>query len=574
MCELRKFIGEKCNNCLHLLHHLYCVKILSQLKLIKMKKNLLLAITAAFLSFPKANFGQAPNLGSAAGFALFTSVGAVSNTGISHITGHVGSNGGSSTGFGNVNGVMNDNNGASALCSADLLTAYNQLNSTVPAFFPAPLLGNGQILIPGVYSISGAATLNLDLTLNGQGNASSVFIIQISGPLSANAGAKVKLINNAQACNVFWKIEGLISLSAGVSMKGNLIANNAGINLSVGDTLEGRALSTNGAVTVDGVLVYTPIGCGSPTLTGPAAPNLGGAACYGIFSGNGAVSNTGITYVTGDVGTNVGSATGFNTVNVTGQVHPGPDGSTAAAAADLGNAYTYLNTLSHDIELLYPAQFGNNLVLTPHTYLLNAATVLTDSLYLNAQGNANAVFVIKINGALSTSTYARVKLINGAQSKNVYWKIEGAVSINSNSIMRGTVISNNGALSSTSSSVLIDGRILTTNGALSTSASTVTAFSIPSYCGTLSVDDLALEKNNVSIYPNPFTSSINISIKKVSQIKNADLTIFNTLGEVVWNNAITTELTTIEAHTFNAGIYFYRVTSEGKTIQSGRIVSQ
>jgi hypothetical protein len=55
------------------------------------------------------------------------------------------------------------------------------------------------------------------------------------------------------------------------------------------DTLEGRALTTKGAVTVNGVLAFTPIGCGSPVLTGPKAPALGTAACYAIFSSTGAV---------------------------------------------------------------------------------------------------------------------------------------------------------------------------------------------------------------------------------------------------------------------------------------------
>ena len=40
------------------------------------------------------------------------------------------------------------------------------------SFFPASLLGNGQMLNAGVYSIGAATTLNLDLTLNGQGNPS------------------------------------------------------------------------------------------------------------------------------------------------------------------------------------------------------------------------------------------------------------------------------------------------------------------------------------------------------------------------------------------------------------------
>src|SRR5690606_4831306 len=99
-----------------------------------------------------------------------------------------------------------------------------------------------------------------------------------------------------------------------------------------------------------------------------------------------------------------------------------------------------------DIQLLFPAQVGQNLVLTPHTYLLDGATVLTNKLTLNAQGNANAVFVFKINGALSTSTYAEVELINGAQAKNVFWKIDGETTINDYSEFKGTIVGNNGAV--------------------------------------------------------------------------------------------------------------------------------
>src|ERR1044072_8493050 len=178
-----------------------------------MKSNLLLAITVlSLLVFPKINSAQAPALGTTADFELFTSNGAVTNTGLSHVTGNVGTNGGSSTGFGNVNGVMHDNDGASALCAADLTLVYNQLNVTVPTFFPAPLLGNGQILNAGVYYIATPAVLNLTLVLDGQNNPSAVFVFQIDGAFSTNALSNVRLVNGALACNVFWMVEGLVSL--------------------------------------------------------------------------------------------------------------------------------------------------------------------------------------------------------------------------------------------------------------------------------------------------------------------------------------------------------------------------
>jgi hypothetical protein len=524
-------------------------------------------------ALPKENFGQAPNLGTAANFVLFSTNGAVSNTGLSQLTGNVGTNNGSSTAFGNVNGIMHDNDGASAKCASDLLIAYNQLNSAIPTFFPAPLLGNGVTLYAGIYSVSGAATLNLNLTLDAKGDANAVFIFQIQGSLSTNASSEIKLINGAKACNVFWKVEGLVSMASGTTMRGTIIANNAAIVIGSGNTLEGRALSTAGAITVDGVFAYTPIGCGSPTLTGPVAPDLASTECYGIFSADGPVTNTGITSIKGDVGSNVGLTTGFDPLLVTGTIHLIPDVSTAKCAEDLADVYKYLNKLPSDIELLYPAQFGSDLVLTPHTYLLDAATVLTNSVYLNAQGNADAVFVIKINGALTTSTYSKVILTNKAQSKNVYWLIEGAVSINNYSVFRGTIICHNGALGALNTGVELDGRALTTSGSLTTNAITTTMTPDCKTTGNASLEDgKAIQE--ILFYPNPFTTSINIRINDISQMKNCEVRIYNIVGEQVISRRITRQTTTLEKGNLQTGIYFYKVIDNGKTIQSGKLISK
>jgi hypothetical protein len=537
-----------------------------------MKTKLLLSITAiALLSFPQLNFAQAPALGTTANFVLFSTSGQVGNSGISQLTGNVGTNSGSSVFFGNVNGQMHDQDLASGQCSADLLIAYNQLNNDVPNFFPASLLGNGQTLVAGVYSISSATTINGNLILDAQNNSNAVFIFQIQGPLSANANSKVKLINGALACNVFWKVEGLISMAAGTTMRGTVIANNAAINMNSGDTLEGRALSTAGAVSVDGVLAYTPIGCGSVMLTGPAAPTLASTACYALFSANGALTNAGVTYVTGDVGTNVGLTTGFNSLNVTGTIHPIPDGSTSQCATDLTSVYNYLNALPSDIELLYPAQFGNNLVLTPHTYVMNGACTFTDTLFLNAEGNANAVFVIQLNGAFSTSTYSKIILTNGTQAKNVFWKIDGAVSINDYSVFNGTIICNNGAIN-LNTGVILNGRAFTTTGTFTTAAISAT---MPPGCIGMGIASHELTTTDaVSIYPNPFSTFTNVVINDASQINNCEFRMYNVLGEEVMATTITKQTSTLQMGNLPAGIYFYTITNNSKTIQSGRLISQ
>ncbi len=543
------------------------MKINSLINILKMKKKLLNKIIVSSLFFMQcAIFAQAPNIGTAANFELFTSVGAVRNTGISQVTGNVGTNSGSSTGFGNVNGVMHDGDGVSGQCATDLLAAYTQLNSAIPNYFPAPLLGNGQILPPGVYSIASVASINLDLILDAQNNPNAVWIFQIGGAFATGANAEVKLRNGALACNVFWKIEGLVSLATNTKMKGTIVANNAAIIMSTGVTLEGRALSTTGSIDVDGVLSYTPIGCGSPVLNGPTAPPLNSTECYALFSANGYVTNAGTTIVRGDVGTNVGLTTGFNALDVNGNIHPIADTSTAQAASDLTGVYTNLNLLPHEIQLLYPAQFGNNLVLTPHTYLLNAATVFTGNLYLNAQNNANAVFVIKINGALSTSTYANVILTNGAQAKNVYWKVSGAVLISDYSQFKGTIVANNGAVDLTTG-VQLDGRAFTTAGALSTAS--INAI-MPLGCPTMGTQTL-IKTPKVTIYPNPFGSYINIEMEDT--LDNTKIILYDISGREVMKTSISNR-TTLNMSGLSSSLYFYKIISNGNVIQSGKLISQ
>ena len=534
----------------------------------------LLLTAVILLIIPSLNFAQqAPPLGTVANFVLFSANGAVSNTGISQLTGNVGTNTGSSTNFGNVNGIMCDQDVASAQCAVDLLKAYDSLNVAIPTFHPASTLGDGDTLIAGVYSISAAATLDGILTLNAKGNENAVFIFQIAGAFSTAAGSKVKLINKAIACNVFWKVEGEIIMATGTTMRGTVIANNAAIQMNTGDTLEGRALSTDGQVTVNGVLAYTPIGCGSPVLTGPTAPVLASTACFAIFSSDGAVTNSLTTHVIGDVGTNGGLTSGFNPLLVTGTIDTIPNSTTATCATDLLNVYNYLDTAHYDIELLYPAQFGNNLVLTPHTYVMNGATTFTDTLYLNALNDSNAVFILQLNGALSTSTYSKVILINKAKARNIYWMVNGAVQISDYSIFNGTIVAD--AAVSILKGVSINGRVLTTVGTLITDSIQVNAPLEPGDCITVGIiKQLEASNEEITIYPNPFIMSTNIMINNMSQFNNYELMIYNELGENVMNTTLTKQVTTIETSNLSSGIYFYKVIGNDKTIQSGKLVSQ
>jgi hypothetical protein len=60
---------------------------------------------------------------------------------------------------------------------------------------------------------------------------------------------------------------------------------------------------------------------------------------------------------------------------------------------------------------------------------------------LDAEGDPDAVFIIQIVGALgATAATGNVILTNGAQSANVFWIVEGAVSTGAGTHMEGTIL--------------------------------------------------------------------------------------------------------------------------------------
>jgi len=237
-------------------------------------KNKLLFILLSFtlLSLPDVNFGQvSPNLGATSGFALFTKVGAFDNTGASSVVGDIGSNSYIPTGFppGTISGTSYHNGDMAADNAATdvglLFTDLNQGGTTVGV-----LLG-GQTLIPGVWNTGSgaAATLNGDLTLDGQGDPNALFIIRIDGALSVGStiGSNVILINSASPNNVYWQVNGAFSLGAGSvsSFMGTAVVNGA-INLYGSSSLTGRGLTKAGAVSLASNIVKLGTQPSSPLI--------------------------------------------------------------------------------------------------------------------------------------------------------------------------------------------------------------------------------------------------------------------------------------------------------------------
>nr|MBS0037351.1 DUF3494 domain-containing protein [Saprospiraceae bacterium] len=210
---------------------------------------------------------QAPDLGAASSFAVFTGNGAFTNNGATSIIGDIGTDLGAFTGFppGVVIGEIQVQNAESAAAATATTAAYNTLVNTTCGQAIGSTLGNGQILTPDVYCIGAAATLNGDLILDANNDPDAVFIFQIDGALSTSTLSSVTLINGASLCNVWWQVNGAFTLGENSDFLGNAIAHGA-ITLLSGASLTGRALATVGAVELHENMVTIGLDPIAPTI--------------------------------------------------------------------------------------------------------------------------------------------------------------------------------------------------------------------------------------------------------------------------------------------------------------------
>jgi type VI secretion system secreted protein VgrG len=205
---------------------------------------------AVLLPAQGARAATAVNLGLAAPFAVLGGS-TVTNAGSTTVNGDVGVHPGPAVTITQnmVNGAIHAGDSVAAAAKADLATAYDTALAQGP---DAPLAGDlgGMTLTPGLYSFPAAATLGGTLTLNGGGDPTAVFIIQIGSTITTAANSAVVLTGGAQACHVTWLIGSSATLGADTSFRGDVLADTS-ITAVAGTTVDGRLLAIGGAVTLD-----------------------------------------------------------------------------------------------------------------------------------------------------------------------------------------------------------------------------------------------------------------------------------------------------------------------------------
>jgi hypothetical protein len=199
-------------------------------------------------------------LGAAGSFAILAGS-TVTNTGPTILNGDLGVSPGTAvTGFppGSVNGSIHAGDSDAALAKLALTTAYNDAAGRSTA--PITVAGNlgGMTLAPGLYKSGESLEISSgDLTLDAKGDANGAFVFQMGSTLTTTVGRKIILSGGAKATNVYWQVGSSATLGVSSIFKGNILADQS-ITLETGATMEGRALTRIGAVTLDSNTVTVP----------------------------------------------------------------------------------------------------------------------------------------------------------------------------------------------------------------------------------------------------------------------------------------------------------------------------
>ena len=190
-----------------------------------------------------------------------------------------------------------------------LQATYNCLMSlTVTNSTHNVILGSGETLIPGVYTIAGATSTVGTINFDGQGDPNALFVIRIGAAFATGPSSNMVLLNGAKASNVFWVIEGAASMAASTILKGTVITNAGAIAMASGADLEGQLFAITGAVSFSSGTAIIP--------SENSVIDLGVLSTFIFFSGTGAISNVDTSVITGDIGTMTGAITGFGSPNV------------------------------------------------------------------------------------------------------------------------------------------------------------------------------------------------------------------------------------------------------------------
>ncbi len=224
----------------------------------------------------------------------------------------------------------------------------------------------------------------------------------------------------------------------------------------------GKCQDLNGRVAL--LLGLTLVTALIPALSAQTAPTLGVAQSFAVLGGS-AVTNTGATVITGDLGVSPGtSITGFPPGIVNGTIHQ-TDAVAAQAQADSLTAYNSLaGQACSPSNNLTGMDLGGK-TLTAGVYCFSSSAQLTGTLTLDAQGNPNSVFIFQIGSTLTTASNSAIVMINSGVPCNVYFQIGSSATLGTGTQFLGNIFAYT-SISVNTNATIEPGRAIALNGAV------------------------------------------------------------------------------------------------------------
>lgn len=297
------------------------------------------------------------------------------------------------------------------------------------------------------------------------------------------------------------------------------------------------------------------------------APALGTAVSFGVLA-NGAI--TGTTVVTGNVGTSTSDAIAASVTVESGYTKFAPAaGNVVTAHNDFITAYNALISQNPGGTTL-PATFGSETPLTSGIYIITSPATMTTDLTLDGPG----IFIFKTATALNTTAGTVVHLTGGAQWTNIFWQVDGAVTLGAgSSVFEGTILCNSAI--TVGSPVTMHGRLLG-NDAITLSTATVGSADIPFPVELVSFTATAA-RTGVSLNWTTATERNNYGfvIERSATVLHKQNAVWTDIGFVNGNG------TSAAAHSYayadknlSAGNYSYRLRQtdrDGEFVYSGTV---
>jgi hypothetical protein len=222
---------------------------------------------------------------------------------------------------------------------------------------------------------------------------------------------------------------------------------------------------------------------GAAPASAQTPPSLSSAQGFAVL-GSSTVTNTGSSVITGDLGVSPGSAvTGFPPgLVVSGGIHSA-DAATLAAQNDVTTAYNSLSGQACTRDMTGQDLGGKTLIAG--VYCFSSSAQLTGTLTLDAQGNANAVFIFQMGSTLTTASASSVVLINGGSPGHVFWQVGSSATLGTTTSFAGNILAVASITLTTCTAVT--GRAIALNGAVTMDANAVPATNQPTSAVTTTV---------------------------------------------------------------------------------------